>query len=198
MPNPQGYQYNRAVQEFQTYVSQHLQQGSFGALPEQLGDVTPRYLPDPDREAFFRDNEQVKRLLDAVLYPNLPLHVSLDTLRQSYTKVFSTLLCIGRGAAIVHFVNKPGFTDGHLPFLHGCSFPNRLSDETFFDEFYKKQWMFCAPKLEFHEWWQWEPDRILPIVYEQELGSGSSARTFRLRVHPGYNNLHREPRKVRG
>ena len=197
MPIRQGYQFNPLVEEFQTYVSQRLRQGSLDALPEQPG-ATPPYFPDSDREEFFRNSEQVRRLLNAVLEPQHRHLVRLDVLQQSYTKVFSILVCISRGPAIVHFVNKPGFTDEHLPFLNRDSFPSRLSDETFFDDFYKKQWMFCAPKLDFHEWWLWEPQRILPIVYEKELGRGASARTFLLRVHPGHNNLHREPRKVRG
>lgn len=198
MPFPQGYQFNPVVEDFQTYVSQRLRPGSLGALSDQPdASDTPRYLPDSDREEFFRNSKQVQRLLDAVLEDKYRHRVRLDALQRRYTRVFSILLCIGRGAAIVHFVSQPGFTDKHLPFLNRHSFPNRLSDEPFFDDFYKKQWMFCAPKLDFQEWWQWEQDRILPVVYERELGRGASSRTFLLRVHPGYNNLHREPRKVR-
>ena len=200
MPSQQSPPFNEAIEEFQTFVSQRCQQGSFGALPEQpeTDCAPPRYLPDPDREEFFRDVERLKRLLDVVLRPEDRHRVRLDAVRQSYTRVFSTLLCIGRGAAIIFFVNRPGFTDEHLPFTNRNSFPNTFSDETFFDDFCKQQWMFCAPKLDFQEWWQWESERILPVVYREELGRGGSAKTFLLKVHPGHNNLHREPKKVRG
>jgi hypothetical protein len=195
MPFPQGYQFDPVVEEFQTYVSDRLLEGSFGALPDQPDSTErPRYLPDSDREEYFSNSEQVRRLLDAVLEPNYRRRVHPDSIRQSYTRVFSILLCISRGSAIVHFVNKPGFKDENLPFSNRQSFPNRISDEAFFDDFYKKQWMFCAPKLDFHEWWQWEPERILPAVYEKELGRG---KTFLLKIHPDHNNLRDESRKVR-
>lgn len=188
------HQFSRANEEFQEFLANHLQNGSFGALPE----VPPapvqrgaRYLPDPDREEFFRNERRLKQLLEDVLQTDQRYSVRVDALRKDYTRVFSTLLSIERGGAIVHFMSKPGLSDSHFPFKTGHLFPSRISDETFFDDFYKKQWMFCAPKLtrDRPDWFEWEPERILPVNYRELGKGGSGAKIFEMKVHPGHNDL---------
>lgn len=177
----------QATEEFESFIHSRLKPGCYGALHEVHS--TPFYLPDPAREEFFQDDGRVRRILDAVLEPEDRHLVRLETLRNDYSKVFLTLLSIRRGWAIAHLITQPRFSDSHLPFENRDSFPSPLSDDAFFDEFYKKQWMFCAPTLTYRHWYEWEPERILPVEYKA-LGRGGSAKTFLMRVHPAHNALH--------
>jgi hypothetical protein len=111
----------------------------------------------------------------------------------AYTAVFCILLRIGKARYIKHFIQFNHLSDIALPFDPTSSprnFPTSTQDGNFLASFCNEQWKFCAPILQYPLSDKYfEADRVLPIVFKEELARGVSATIWKVKVHPSYNNL---------
>ncbi|KAL9079836.1 MAG: hypothetical protein Q9157_001292 [Trypethelium eluteriae] len=114
-------------------------------------------------------------------------------IRDGYLKIFAILLRIRREAWIQYFLNFPSLNDNKLPFeVKPHDFPVVTEDDRFFwTSFNKCQWMFCAPEVRYTPRCKWNTQIVLPIIFKERIASGRSADTYKIRIHPDYNHLHR-------
>lgn len=109
-------------------------------------------------------------------------------------KVFTILITIGRSEFIDFFLKKEGLLDKRLPFTPADErlFPKLMDNTTFFEEFYEKQWEFCAEPLSNNlEPVEFNGNRILPIIHLERVDKhqGSSAWVHKIEVHEDYDEL---------
>ena len=178
------------LQDFFRFLESKRQQGISGAL--EPAEDNCHFIPDPDLQAYFGDKDRLRRILRAILPPSEPLLTDLSTIKNHYAKVFSILLCIGKGGYIDYFARYESLNDQKLPFDERPQyFPSTASVEgDFFSSFYEQQWMFCAATFTYKRHNEWQARRILPIVCKEELSGGGSAITYKIDLHPAYNSLY--------
>jgi len=182
------YSHHRIYSEFQHSLSEIRKQGS-RSLSLSRVPSEDYYYPYDSLRRYFEDAPRLKNILKALLPPAyFPFDERL--LRRDYIKVFSILLGLKRGDAIVDFVGNDNFSDQHLPFNDPVAFAELTRDKGLFNEFSEYQWRFCTPKLEGFDK-RWEPRRILPFEVLQELGRGVN-RTYLVKVDRAYNELRNE------
>lgn len=150
---------------------------------------------------FFMPDNQLKeyfeRHLEEILYA-LSEETGLKSveprfIRDGYLKIFAILLRIKREAWITYFLNFPSLNDNKLPFeSKPDDFPAATEDDRFFwTSFNRCQWIFCAPEIRYKPRCKWNTQIVLPIIFKERIGSGSSAETYKIRIHPEYNHLQR-------
>ena len=179
--------HEEALRKFFRFVEEHRTTGISGTESE-----TAHFCPEPDLHDYFAEHNCLEGILRCVLPSTGPLPVSRTSIRTHYTRTFAILLCINRGRFISYFVSRDSLSDEKLPFdRRPENFPSDLedSDARFFQDFYERQWMFCAPTLSYERFKVWEAMMILPIVRKQQLGTGGSSETYRIELHPAYNRL---------
>jgi hypothetical protein len=151
---------------------------------------TAVFLPETDLQEYFADDDQLLGILKLIFENPTTLPIRLRSIRSRYTKVFAILLCVDRGDYIPHFEHYDSLSDEKLPFDQPPDhFPSEITAPSFFKDFQERQWRFCAPRLNFGRSKFWQPARVLPITSKEPLGTGGSATTFKIVVHPEYNEL---------
>lgn len=161
---------------------------------------TAVFLPETDLQEYFAEDDQLLGILKLIFENHTTLPIRLRSIRSRYTKVFAILLCVGRGDYIPHFEHYDSLSDEKLPFDQPPDhFPSEITAPSFFKDFQERQWRFCAPRLNFGRSKFWQPARVLPITSKEPLGTGGSAITFKIVVHPEYNELdaNRNNKKVK-
>lgn len=188
MPSWEDPDHFLELQHFHHFVATRCQQG-IGSTEDI--DIGSRFLPTSDLETYFDDDGEKDRLrdiLNRVLPSPGPPLVDPSAIQSEYLKVFAILLCIGKGRFIVSFVVHPGLSDSHLPFRQRP--PDFPTSPDFFDVFFKKQWMFCAPDLQYASYKTLAAGTILPITSRELIGTGGDADVYKIVTHPSYNKLH--------
>jgi len=151
------------------------------------------FVPYPKLQEYFQEPHRIRNLLQA-LFPELSEPpVGPERIQRSYCRIFSILLLICKGRYIRHFVQYGNLTDQHLPFHPNSPpafFPWASPGHDFFASFCNTQWEFCAPKLEYDMIKRFEDDEILPIISKKLLAEGGSAVTYKVQLHPAYNELN--------
>jgi hypothetical protein len=160
---------------------------------------TAVFLPETDLQEYFADDDQLlgipKPIFENPMTP--PIHPHL--IRSRYTKIFAILLCADRGNYIPYFEHHDSLSDEKLPFDQPPDhFPSDIAAPSFFKDF-QEQWRLCALRLNFGQSKFWQPARVLPITSKEPLGAGGSATTFKIVVHPEYNerDANRNNKKVK-
>ena len=149
------------------------------------------FVPKSVLREHFQHPYYAKKLL-AALYPDVECRVDPEQILP-YSKVFAILLLIGNGKYIQHFVQHDELQDHYLPFEHQpTSFPTATADPDFFKNFCQKQWQFCPPKFNDKMKKHFKADCVLPIVKEERIAEGASAKVYKICLHKEYNYLHRE------
>ena len=179
--------HEEALRKFFRFVKEKHTPGISGTENE-----TAYFCPESDLKDYFSDHDHLEGILRCVLPSTGPVPVQLNPIKMQYTKVFAILLFINRGSFIKYFVRHNSLSDEKLPFdARPENFPSDLEniDTHFFQDFYKHQWMFCAPTLSYERCKDWQARTILPIVSKELLGAGGSSETYRIELHPSYNRL---------
>ena len=147
------------------------------------------FVPESQLREYFSRN--LNEILCAVSEETGTRPVESRLVRNGYLKIFAILLRINRGNFIRYFVKYDTLNDNKLPFErkpHDFP-PETVDDPTFWTNFNDCQWMFCAPEIRYMSGFKWGERRVLPIVFKKPIGSGGSADTFMIRIHPDYNFL---------
>ncbi|OCL06940.1 hypothetical protein AOQ84DRAFT_67856, partial [Glonium stellatum] len=148
------------------------------------------FLPESDLKDYFADDDRLRGILKLLFENQTPFPIRFTQIRNRYLKVFAILLCAEAGNWITHFEHYDSLSDEKLPFYQPPeNFPPEIGAPGLFKEFQERQWRFCAPKLNFARSKVWKPLRVLPIISKEPLGAGGSAATFKVVVHPEYDNL---------
>ncbi|KAI1577344.1 SPS1 Serine threonine protein kinase [Pyrenophora tritici-repentis] len=133
----------------------------------------------------YLDKERLRKLL---CYVQRTSH-NQEVIQDKYIVVFAILLKIGKGAYISHFTSHDSLADDRLPFEH----PNGWFGEStsFFEEFYKAQWPFCAKRLERGRFTDKcvPEEMVIPFKRMEVLKQGPNSTVFRVEVFPEYNYL---------
>ena len=173
------------LQKFHNWVKGHLVTSK---EPSNKGDrdfVTSDGLKD----YFLKDgSKRLRRLLDIVAPSTSGETTSIEDVTNNHLIVFAILLSIGKGRFVGHFSKREGLSDAKLPFTDKTQFPTDTED-TLFERFKAKQWIFCAARFESRPEAFWEPDRILPIIFKTPMKSGGGGETFKIKIHPSYDFL---------
>jgi hypothetical protein len=178
--------WNPDISEFIRWVKDKSVTGTLGPVPA----VNHPFMPLPRLETYLKDGKRTRVLLQA-LFPNGDLPVEPEEVWRHCIKVFSILLLIGKGHFIQHFVQHEQLWDSKLPLLPTPShFPLATGNNQFFEAFFKQQWHFCPFTFHHNEInTHLEKECILPIVHKEQLGDGGSALTYKIKLHPAYDDL---------
>jgi len=183
------YSHHKIYSEFQRSLDEIRKQGS-RSLSLSREPSEDYYYPYDSLREYFEDAPRLRNILRALLSSAFFLSFDERLLRRDYIKVFSILLGLKRGDAIVDFVGNDNFSDQHLPFNDPVAFAKLTGDNALYNDFSEYQWRFCTPKLEGFDK-RWEPRRILPFEVLRELGRGVN-RTYLVKVDRAYNELRNE------
>ena len=115
--------------------------------------------------------------------------INTEGIRRHYLRSLAVLLLIGKGPMIKHFVQYTSLQDQHLPHRSRPEDFPFSSDASFFHEFFKQQWQFCAMDLEYNMNLHLHEEEILPITHKEEVGHGGNAVIYKIEVHENYNKL---------
>ena len=149
------------------------------------------FLPENQLKEYF--DRHLEEILYAVSEDSGLRLVEPRLVRDGYLKIFAILLRIKREAWINYFLDFPSLNDSKLPFEDKpYDFPAVTEDDRFFwTSFNKWQWIFCPPEIRYKPSCKWNSQIVLPIIFKQRIGSGSSVDTYKIRIHPDYNHLRR-------
>jgi hypothetical protein len=178
LPNP--------TSTFRAYFDHNKAIGTIGE-PSQTNDGTEAYLPEDAQKQYFTIGRI--RQIRSQLYPNArgPDVVRDQDLQGPYRQAFATLLYIGKGELIQHFLSIPDLQDTHLPFLQKpVRFPG---DDEDFDQFSNAQWKFCAPIMKYWHGVDWDPRQILPFKCVKKLSEGNSGKAYLIEVEPSHDEI---------
>jgi hypothetical protein len=178
--------WDESISEFMTWVQSQSVMGTLGPV----SPVDCPFMPHRRLEDYLKEGNRTRRILEA-LFPNRELPVEPEEIWPNCIRVFSILLLSGKGSFIQHFVQHDQLWDAKLPFLtRPRHFPPATDDDRFFKLFSEKQWQFCPYKFFHNETHaHLEKECILPIIHKEQLGDGGSSHTYRIKLHPSYDNL---------
>jgi hypothetical protein len=116
-----------------------------------------------------------------------PDHADLLT---NYLAVFCSLLQVGKGRYIKHFVDHEihdlyEFSPEQIP----PKFPPVLRDEDIYRVFCEAQWKFYVPDFKENMNRVFNNRRTLPIVKKEPLATGASATVSIITLHNSYDKL---------
>jgi hypothetical protein len=191
MDDPLPHGTDKPTLDFRRFVFSRLEDGSLGAYTKS-DDATRQYFPNSTRDEFFADKERLSQIISQLFpnHPGGPSPVHFADIQENYSKIFSILLWIGEGSKIREFTENRSLADTNLPFRSKpSSFPDLPHFDTFWLDFDRWQWMFCAPDLSYYRKVEWEERRILPFIRCEELGAGASGVAYRIEVHPSHDDL---------
>ncbi|OCL10566.1 kinase-like protein [Glonium stellatum] len=182
---PVDHDHAHALIEYQNWLNDACIASS-GCLTPESTDADHRFVPKPDLQDYLSKDKLIKILKGLGIQPH-----NTDTILKDYLKSFAILLSLGHGPFIEWFLQYDSLADKKLPFeTRPPTFP-RTSDVDFFDNFFKRQWMFCNPifSCRKHHAWALNDNYILPIINKEELGRGGSSVTYKITLHPYYDRL---------
>jgi hypothetical protein len=184
------------VRDFLVWVNQAREY----ALLEPSGQDRRAFVPMQKVQGHFEE-EDLRRLMDilhAVFFPEPP-PLYAENIFPKYVAIFCILLHIGKGRYIREFAEHESLCDNRLPFDLAnppAKFPPSTEDPNFFSKFCEEQWRWCTPifqRLMLNE--SFEARRVLPITFMEELGDGSSAKLYKIKIHKAYNSLRPDDSK---
>jgi hypothetical protein len=139
------------------------------------------FVPQDELERYLLSPGRLQALLESVCQKRFtPKDLAAVRTR---LRIFSILVSIERGHLIQQCVRIRALSDDRLPFE---SSPSSFSTDTFkrFDE---EQWAFCAHEFQDSDCdVQILEDTILPILGHDKKGSGRTATTSLVQIHPYY------------
>jgi hypothetical protein len=182
--------YEPDISAFIKWVEDYSVTGTLGPVPA----VNHPFMPLPRLETYLKEGSRTETLLRAS-FPNRDPPIEAQEVWRNCTKVFSILLFIGKGGFIQYFVQNEQLWDAKLPFISPADFPHTPNDDRFFDSFFKQQWRFC-PHTFCPDDVRLRKECILPIVHKEQLQGGGSAITYKIKLHPAYDDLT-DSRQVR-
>jgi hypothetical protein len=178
--------WDRAIQAFHIWVKASCSMGTLGAAET----VNAPFMPLQKLEKYLKEGSRTRDLVQA-LFPGEVLSVQPEAIWHKCIQSFATLLLIGKGEFIRHFVQHDSLRDGKLPFTSCPSdFPTDSKDPGFFEKFRKQQWTFCP-----HSFRKIDVDIeikkecILPIIHKELIGTGGSAYTYKIKLAAYYDDL---------
>ena len=174
------------IQELLEWVPKHCINGTNGpsAAPNHP------FMPLPDLEAYLKAHNRTSKLLRAI-YPEREHPVTVPSLEESYIRVFTILILIGKGRYIEYVLRYSNLRDSRLPFLQELAhFPIDPNDPTFRRSFYEKQFAFSPHCFYYNENLIMLEDLcILPITSKEVLGRSGSAAIYKIKLHDYYDQL---------
>lgn len=164
------------VAEFRHFLATKRSQGlRFGNLPKQC-----TFVPQDELESYLSVG-RLQALLESVCHKRFtPKEVAAA---QTRLRILSILVLIDRGHLIQYCIKVRALSDDRLPFEAA---PSTFSSDTFkrFDE---EQWAFCAHEFQDSDYdVQILAGTILPISGLERKGSGRTATTSLVQIHPYY------------
>jgi hypothetical protein len=182
-----------AYQEFLDWVRDNSQPG----LIDPASDVKRLMLDANVLQTYFKANNhyRLNKLL-RIAFPVGDIPIGPEKVADNCAQVFCTLVLIGRPEYIQRFVEYDHLQDSHLPFddqYPPRHFPKCTTDQDqseFLRRFCQKQWVVCAPKIDFREHRIFEDGQILPFKLIKRLGGGVSAHLYEIEICPTYNQLN--------
>ena len=110
-------------------------------------------------------------------------------IQSDYLAVFAVLITIDKGAYITHFTWHDHLADDRLPSISASDLPPDC--RSFFPQFAAARWRFCAQTLRkgrLNEK-RFPPETIIPITSYRPLKEGPDSSTYKVKIHPDYNQL---------
>lgn len=145
-------------------------------------------------EEYCSEEGRLIDILSAIFPDEEPIPAEDTVVQTQYLKTLCILLSIGAARYIRHFVEHNGLSDERLPQTSKPhNFPISPARPNLWEEFYRKQWVFCAAEIQFKINEHLEPDRILPIIKREVLGEGGSAVVSKIVLHLSLNKLRSSP-----
>lgn len=181
----QQHDHLRVINEFLDW----LRKNQSYSVKDHQTDERAAFVPISAVTSYLKEDEKLQYILDALFHPEEG--PDADIVLPNYVAIFCTLIEIGKGPTIEHFV-KQGLHDQHLPFdpKHILpDFPPDTGDGTFYRRFCEKQWRFWVPDFERGMERHFPDKTLLPIIKKREVAKGGSARLFEVKVHSSYNKL---------
>lgn len=181
--------YNPIIQDFFEWVQKNRVLG----LIDPASTEKAWYLPHHLLKTYFASSQyyHLKKLL-SVVYQGEEIPVDPDDVARRYSSVFCILLFIGKARYIQRFAQSDKLQDSNLPFIHPEEFPSGADHEDnqeVFERFYQRQWMFCAPELNYRNERVFDENRVLPMVITDILKPGGSANLYKVVLDKNYNYL---------
>ena len=151
--------------------------------------VNHPFMPLAKLERYLKEKNRTRTLLRA-LFPNRDPPIEPEEIWHHCIRVFSILLMIGKADFIQYFVKHAQLSDSKLPFHRPSHFPPTPAGDDFVDSFFEQQWRFCPhtfsrTDIDVHL----EKECVLPIVSKELLGDGGSSSTYKIELHPDYDDL---------
>ncbi|KAI9713239.1 MAG: hypothetical protein M1820_001225 [Bogoriella megaspora] len=186
--------YSDLLQEYLQFTSPAQSRLDLWFPEEQRKKIEPKHVEDLD---FFIPEEKLleyfRKRLQWILIGlrREDLDLEEETIQNGYLKVFAILLRIDEPRAIAQFLPHESLNDTHLPFeTRPKLFPELPGhSDRLWVAFNESQWIFCAPKITYNERRVWHERQPLPVISKEQLSSGNSAKTFKIRIHPYHNGL---------
>lgn len=151
-------------------------------------DINANYIPENSLKTWLTQT-RIQGLLKALFKDDRDAVPDASRVIQHYLRPFAILLTIGCGSMIRLFMNRLSLRDSALPFFtEPAEFPT-LAGSNLFQSFYNWQWHFYPTKLEYNMADDLSDDYILPMVIDEQRGSGGSAVVYKVTVDPEYNGL---------
>ncbi|ORY13218.1 hypothetical protein BCR34DRAFT_600134 [Clohesyomyces aquaticus] len=199
---------------FRSYIEKH----SIQVPLTDLDSISQYFLPQSALQDYWTV-DRIKEHMDkrTRVFSKLMTDGGYEKIMLRCQRIFSILVLIGKPCLVNRFLMR-GISDSALPFakpnvltednkeptakfggieppkmvLTSSSFdPNGLfGDDSTWKDFYREQWRFCAFVLKPGLVDTKLPDDcILPIVQRSPLRQCSTATTYKVEIHPEYNNL---------
>jgi hypothetical protein len=178
--------WRQPLHEFKKWIWRERVPGSQSDYTVGLDD----FVPAGEVEEYLRQPSKLREILSA-LFKEGGDDIDARRLVTHYSVVFAILVSIDYGAYIGNFLHHDSLRDTRLPFAER---PRRFPDEGvpdgFFKQFQDEQARFCAPKFDegHHEF---EKDEPLPFLEKKLVGSGGSAKVYRVKLHAKHDLLSR-------
>lgn len=152
-------------------------------------------VPGAETHRSFVPFDDLKRLLpEHVLktllgYYDIPMN-NWKVIQERYLRVFTILFVIDKAKEIERLLHWDRLADERLPFEeHDVTILPGVT--SFFQDFYKAQWKFCAYKIRQYSLndTRLAEEHILPITSRELLNQGANSWTYKVEIHPSYNFL---------
>ena len=175
-----------AIQDLLDWIERNKIPGASGASAAP----NRHFIPFKELQAYLKSSKRAKKLL-MVIFRDRQYSVNTDLLLEDYVRVFTILICIGKGAYITHFMSHT-LSDQDLPLkTMPNDFPKDPNDPNFWERFYSLQFTYCAKRLQNKKIDKIiiEDHCILPFVRKEMIDSGGSAVIYEIDLHIDYDDL---------
>ncbi|KAF2473094.1 kinase-like protein [Lindgomyces ingoldianus] len=113
-------------------------------------------------------------------------------IQDGYPIVFTILVIINKTGYFRHFTRHTFLSDRHLPFRNHNDWPEDC--QHFFNSFRNEQWRLCPQNFGRQQLddLRLQDEVVLPVTRREPLGRPGNSTTFKIEVHPDYDNLSDE------